>query len=85
MIVPAWTRTSPASVRIVTPSASSPVTMCPVSGVAPRLSSAFAARLDSFGGNADSTRSPASTSSTRAFDVSMLRKSLRVSRAISAI
>ena len=48
-----------------TPSASMSVTVWLSIGVTPRFSSECVARLESFGGNAASTRSPASTSRTR--------------------
>ncbi len=78
-------RWSAPSERTTTPSASMFVTMWPVIGVTPRLSSALAARRDRPGGNEASTRSPVSISSTRAADGSVVRKSRRVSWAISAI
>ena len=62
-----------------------PVTMWLTSGVTPKFSSELNALADSFSGNAASTRSPASTRSTRVRLVSKLRKSFWVSRAISAI
>ena len=73
----AWIATEPAATS---------TTVCPASTVTPSRSSARVAFRESDGGKLVSTRSAASTSSTRAVRVSTLRKSLRsVSFASSAI
>ena len=77
---------SPAAAATVTPCSSTPTTVRSSTGVTPRCSSWRLARRDNDGGNAVSTRSVASTSSTRAWRGSIERKSPRsVSRASSAI